>query len=330
VKHHPDRHGATLLQCRALASTAPAGDWRRPDAGSADARIDLKLLAFAARESLARSPEARARLGDLTPEQRPDLWAGTVQDGTARGFAVVLEEVASLLPHDPRSGPIPELLQRHPSDPLHGRQLQGTELRRHKDLLVASGGPRVRFGHKQGLLLVDRERELESHGFVRFEDRADRGTLDAFVPDLAERPRLFDARFLRPVLLRQGRELDALVLEGSLGRGPAGYRCQLALLGFKDEPFLRLQVRIENGHCDHRLRIRFLGLPRDGYVTHRCTNVAEPIDSNTGGFVAFTLVRACGRLSLEDGEVAVPGAQCRTAIAHEFRLGDRAALSPRG
>jgi hypothetical protein len=330
LKHHPDRHGATLLQCNARASEAASGEYITPAAGSADARIDLKLLAFAAQRALSQSTAARARLGDLTPQRRPDLWAGTVQDGTARGFAVVLEEIASLLPVEPRAGPIGEVLQQHAVDPLHGRQLQDKELRRHKDLLVSSGGVRVRFGHKQGLLLVDRARELESHGFVRFEDRADRGTLDAFVPDPAERARVFDPRFLRPVLFRQGRELDALVLEGTLGRGAAGYTCQLAVLGFKDEPFLRLQVRIDNRQADHRLRIRFLGLPRDGYVQHLCTDVGQWVDSAAGGFLACTLVRASGRLPADGGEVAVPGAQCRTAIVHEFRLGDRAAAPQRG
>jgi hypothetical protein len=330
LKHHPDRHGATLLQCNARAREAAPGEFITPAPGSADARIDLKLLGYAARRALAQSTAARARLGDLTPERRPDLWAGTVQDGTARGFAVVLEEIASLLPAEPRAGPIAGVLQQHAVDPLHGRQLQGKELRRHKDLLVSSGGVRVRFGHKQGLLLVDRARELESHGFVRFEDRADRGTLDAFVPDPAERARVFDPRFLQPVLFRQGRELDALMLEGTLGRGATGNPCQLAILGFKDEPFLRLQVRIDNRHADHRLRIRFLGLPNAGYVEHLCADVGGHVDSPAGGFSAYTLVRACGRLEVDGGEVPVPGAQCRTAITHEFRVGDRGAAARRG
>lgn len=331
MKHHPDRHGATLLQCTALAQQARAGDdCIRPGAGSADARIDLKLLAFAAQQAMARSGAARERLNQLSPGQRPDLWAGTVQDGTARGFAAALEEAASVLPQGPRSGPIAAVLQRLPHDPLQGRQLQARELRRHKDLLVTSAGPRVRFGHKQGLLLVDRERSLESQGFLRFEDRSDRGTLDAFVPDLAERPRLFDPRFLKPVLLRQGRELDALVLQGTLGRGRSGFPCELALLGFKDEPFLRLQVRIDNRHADHRLRIRFLGVPQHGYVQHFCTDVGEWTDSTAGGFLAFTLVRACGRLTVDDAEVAVPAAQCRDEVAHQFRIGAETAGPARG
>lgn len=320
MSHHPDRRGATLLQCAELAATAGDGPFAPPQPGSADARIDLKLLIHRARRAAGSDHRAAARLADFAAERRPDLWAGTVQDGTARGFAAALEEAASLLPEDPRAGPPEAVLARLPLDPLRGAEIAGKELRRRKDLLVASAGPRVRFARKTGLLLVDRDRQLESAAFVRFEDRSDRGTLDGFVPDPGERARLFDARFLQPVRHRQGADLDALLLAGRLGRGPNGFACRLAVLGFHDEPFLRLQLAVENRLTDHRLRVRFLGLP-PGYVTHACTDVAERVDAPAGAFDAFTLVRACGRLLVDGGEVAVPAAQCQGTLVHEFRLG---------
>jgi hypothetical protein len=45
------------------------------------------------------------------------------------------------------------------------------------------------------------------------------------------------------------------------------------------------------------------------------------VHSDAGGFVAFTLVRACGRLRVDGSEVAVPGAQCRGVVEHVFTLG---------
>ncbi len=319
MKSHPDRRGRTLLQCHA-ARESDLGPWDPPGPGSRDARIDLKLLAFRAQQALLHSTAARQRLLGLSPTLRPDLWAGTVQDGTARGFAVALEEAASLLPEDPRDGDPTAVLAAHPPDPLRGQILHGKDLRRRKDLLVTSAGPRVRFSRKEGLLLLDRDGGIRSQGFLRFEDRTDRGTLDGFAADPTERPRLFDPRFLQPVLHRQGPDLHALVLEGSLGRGRTGFPCRLALLGFPDEPFLRLTLRIDNPHPDHRLRARFLGLPRD-HIRHRCTDVAEPIDGPHGGFVAFTLVRACGTLLVDGTAVPTPAAQCLGPITHHFQLG---------
>jgi hypothetical protein len=54
---------------------------------------------------------------------------------------------------------------------------------------------------------------------------------------------------------------------------------------------------------------------------HDCTDVREQVENDAGGFVAFTLVRACGKLLVDGSEVAVPGAQCLGPVAHRFELG---------
>jgi hypothetical protein len=79
-------------------------------------------------------------------------------------------------------------------------------------------------------------------------------------------------------------------------------------------------VRIDNRHDDHRLRARFLGVPST-LIHHRCADVHEEAQNDAGGFVAFTLVRACDTLLVNGAPVAVPAAQCRGLVEHEFRLG---------
>jgi hypothetical protein len=315
LKQHPDRHAATLTQCADAAVRAGPGPFAPPGPGARDARIDLKLLAFRAQQACARSERARSRLAGLAAAEHPDLWAGTVQDGTARGFAVALEEAVSLAGASSPADAPPAA-----DDPVRVVVFTGNELRKKKDVLVAAAGARIRFARKTGVLFVSREPECNSVNCVRFEDRSDTGTLDAFAARADERPRVFSPQFLRATLLRQGPDFDQLDLEGRLGRGPMGFPCVLRFIGRKDEESVRLVVRVKNEHRDHRLRIRFLGIP-DAFVHHECTDVREKVESSAGGFLAFTLVRACGRLVVDGEEVAVPGAQCLGWIEHEFRLG---------
>ena len=304
---HPHRLAPTLAQLGVAE-----GAFEAPGAGSADCRIDLKLLQWRALEAARTSPKARARLAVFDPTTHAHLWAGTVQDGVARGFAAALEEAASLAP------------AAAPVDPFVGAEglvdLQGRELGRKKDILVASGGARVRFGRKDGLLFVHREGGLHSANFLRFEDRADHGTLDAPRLDEAERPRIFSAQFLKAVRYRTCKAADELVLEGNLGRGRKGHGCRIVVRGHRGEQQLRLTIRVDNRHTDHRLRARFLGIPRT-VVAHCCTEVGEVVQNDAGGFVAFTLVRSVGALDTAHGGVPTPAAQCSGPIEHEFLLG---------
>lgn len=312
MSSHPDRRAPTLAQLGAAT-----GDGEPPGAGSADARIDLKLMIARAERALQLSERARARLAALLPDAHPDLWAGTVQDGTARGFLAALEEAISLAP-PPAPAPPPML------DPLQVRTFVGKELRKKKDILVASAGARIRFSRKEGVQLVLRDAEVNSTNCLRFEAQQDVGTLDGFAARPEQRPRLFSAQFLQPTVLRQGPDFDQLVLQGRLGRTAAGFPVQLTFTGNKAEPFVSLRIRLDNQQQDHRLRLRLLGVPAP-CVQHACTDVGQWVDSPAGGFLAFTLVRACGRL-LVDGEVVpVPGAQCRGVLEHEFRFGQFAA-----
>ncbi|GAB4153815.1 MAG: hypothetical protein Fur0037_22570 [Planctomycetota bacterium] len=305
---HPDRQAPTLAQVR-----PPGGPFDPPKEGSFDARVDLKLLAHAARRAIGLSEKAREHLARFDEQEHPDLWAGTVRDGVARGFCAALEEAVSLAP-PPAPAPPPVV------DPLKVKTFVGRELRRKQDLLVASGGARIRFSRRQGVLLVDRERRIESANCLRFDDLRDCGTLDGFEAPPHERPRLFSAQFLHPSVLRQGPDFDELVLDGRLGRTAAGFPVRIVFTGRKSEPFVTLRIALENRHRDHRLRMRLLGVPEDA-VRHSCTDVCRRVDSPAGGFLAFTLVRACGRLSVDGEVVEVPGAQCLCRIEHEFRLG---------
>ena len=312
---HPDRRLATLA---AAAGTAPArGDAHPipPGAGAADCRIDLKLLQWRALRAAGSSAAVRARLAAFDPLLRPDLWAGTVQDGVARGFAVALEEAIALAPVSAVPA-VPAV----PDDPTRVQTFTGPQLRKKKDLLVDSGGSRVRFSRKEGVLFVDRDAGVHSTDCLRFEARTDLGTLDGFVADEAERPRLFSARFLQPVRYTAGAGHSELVLEGRLGRSARGFACRIVLSAASSDTRVRLRVHIDNRHTDHRLRARFLGVP-PALLEHACTDVHEQVENDAGGFVAFTLVRACGRLVVDGRSIETPAAQCPGPIEHEFLIG---------
>ena len=311
---HPDRRAATLAN---LAGAAPAGaaGCAPPGAGAFDCRIELKLLQWRALAAAARSPRAAAHLARWPQAAHPDLWAGTVQDGVARGFAVLLEEAIALA--EPEHAPQP------PPYPAAGPGVTaGKELRRKKDLLIASGGPRVRFSRKHGLVLVDREGGVHSENFLRFEARADHGTLDGFAGAPDERPRLYSAQFLQPQRYADTPAGQQLVLAGRLGRGPVGWPCEVELTGRADAAALELTVRIHRAPSGWRLRARFLGVAADA-IEHACTPVHETVQNDAGGFVAFTLVRACTTLLVDGIALAVPGAAGSGTIAHRFRIGSR-------
>ena len=310
---HPDRVAATLANLDDARAARPGSDFALPRAGARDCRIADKQLQWRALQAAARSERARARLAPFAADAHPDLWAGTVHDGVARGFAAALEEAIALapaLPDEPRP----------PDDPLHSQQFTGKELRKKKDLLVASGGSRVRFSRKEGLLFKDREGGLHSPNCLRFEARQDRGTLDDFCADEGERPRLYSAQFLQPQLYVQGPGYQELTLRGRFGRGPVTWNCELVLTGIDREPTVRLVLRIDNRQQGWRLRARFLGVP-GAAIAHECTDVREVVLNDAGGFVAFTLVRACGTLLVDGQPVAVPAAQCPGRIEHRFLLG---------
>lgn len=310
---HPDRAAATLANLR--AATDAAG-FAAPGAGAADCRIDLKLLQWRALQAIATSAASREHLRPFAREQHPDLWAGTVQDGVARGFAARLEEAIALAPPPPPPMPTPAPLADSPGAKI----VAGRDLKKHKDLLVASGGARVRFTRKEGLLFVDRGADLHSSNCLRFEARRDLGTLDEFVPAVDERPRLYSAQFLQPrryVAAPAGHEL---LLAGRLGRGAIGWDCELELTGRPDEASVRAVLRLDNRQRAMRLRARFLGLPLAA-IAHECTPVHEVVANDARGFVAFTLVRSVETLRVDGAAVAAPGAACRGPLEHVFRLG---------
>jgi hypothetical protein len=317
VRSHPDRCAVTLATLPAARQRQGPGPYAPPGAGARDCRIDLKLLQWRALAASARSAAARDRLHEFEPGLRPDLWAGTVQDGVARGFAAALEEAIDL-GSVPGPGP-------RPVDPTRAQVFVGTALHRKKDLLVKSSGPRVRFSRKEGVLFVDRETDRHLVDCLQFEARSDRGTLDGFGADEAERPRVFSARFLQPAHYSTGDDDDCLVLEGRLGRTRAGFPCRVTIQGTTGQPRLLLRIAVENRHRDHRLRLRFVGMPPE-LVEHECTDVREVIADDRVGQLAFTLVRACERLLVDGRPVAAQaGAQCAGWIEHRFWLGRRQA-----
>ncbi|MCA8942642.1 MAG: hypothetical protein KDB80_08815 [Planctomycetes bacterium] len=304
---HPDRRARTLAQ-RVHAS----GEFAPPGAGSADARVDLELLSAATTHALESrgTPAARERLAGL---DSADLRAGTVQDGCARGFAVALEEAASLC-EPPPSDPEPAF---EATDRIVGR-----DLRRRREFVLKSGGSRVRFARKSGITLIDRSDDTAQPDCIRFEDRTDVGDLDGFAPADQERPRLFHPGFLRPAELVETKAATRLTLHGSLGRRAMSFPCELVFDARRDEEVVRMTVRIENRHDDHRLRIRFF---RSGHlVWHRGTPAWETVFTNGTTFTAATMVRANGRLRVDDEVIAVPGAQCHGWIEHRFLLGSGA------
>ena len=172
---------------------------------------------------------------------------------------------------------------------------------------------------------MDRQRDIHQENCIRFEDQADVGCLDGFVPKEGDRPRLFNPAFLRPTRLLHSRTRHELVLAGRLGRRRHGYSCELRFVGHKDEAGIRLTVTIHNQHPDHRLRIRFLGFPQPEYLGLFQDSPRFPPWENVHAqgrtFVAATLVRACGRLRVGDDYVMVPEAQCLCQISHEFAIG---------
>jgi len=305
---HPDRAAATLANIDEERLRRGPGPFAAPGDGAADCRIGLKQLLWRALRAAERSPRARERLAAVGLATRPDVAAGTVQDGVARGLAVAFEEAISFAAPDPAI------------DLGSAALVTGKELRKKKDLLVKSGGSRVRFSRKEGLLYVDRDGGAHSANCLRFEARRDLGTLDGFVGDDAERPRIYSAQFLQPLRYATGNGITQLVLAGRLGRGPVGWPCELEATGLESESTLRLAIRIDNRLDGYRLRARFLGIPLAA-IEHECTPVHEAVANDAGGFVAFTLVRSCGTLLVDGAPVAAPAAQCRGPIEHRFRLG---------
>lgn len=312
LRPHPDRLASTLAARALLPPQACEGPFQRPEPGSADARVDLKLFAWRVQQALRErgTEPARARLAELDGE---DLRAGTVQDGTARGLFVAYEEALSLCAPAPPPPAEP--------DPQLG-PAERKQLRRRRDFLVASGAARVRFMRRDGVLLVDRAHDLHLEDCIAFEDRTDEGTLDGFAPRPGERPRLFSPRFLQPVRHEQDGARDLLVLEGRLGVRARGYPCRLRFEGRKDESAVRLTVAVENGQHDHRLRIRFRGFADAARIGREGTPGFEVVRTPGGRtFVAATLVRACGRLRVGEALVPTPAAQCPGWIEHRFTLG---------
>jgi len=307
---HPDRLAATLLQV--LQAEAAAGPATTPSPGSADCRIDLKQRIYRAEQAMQRSAAAREHLAPLARERHPDLWAGTVRDGVAHGFAARLEEACSLAP---------DLLpEPSPTDEL--QTIEGRDLRRKKDLLVASGGARARFSRKGGLLLVDREHDLNSNNCLWFEARRDHGTLDAFVDAPDERARLLSAQYLKPVRYVTGKPSTELTLEGRLGRGVIGWPCRVIVRGRASDEHLSIDIELPRVVVGWRLRSRFLGVPAER-LHHACTPVRECIDNARGGFVADTLIRSCAQLTVGDEQIATPDAADPGPLRHRFSFGNR-------
>ncbi len=314
---HPHRRCASLAMAAQLPASAFVGPFVAPGPDALDARIDLKSLRRRVLHALATrgTPAAHARLEGL---DSADLAAGTVQDLVARGYAVALEEAASLCKPAPDEPPFD----------VGGTPATPKDLRRKKDFLVASGGARFRFSRRGGLQFIDRERELNVEHCVRFEDRTDVGTLDRFVAKEGELPRRFDAAFLDPIAYRQGELGDELILDGWLGRTSRDLPCRLTLVGRRDESFVRLTVRIDNRRRDHRLRIRFHGMPDVAPIVGIDAGPLERIVTAHGGYHAATLVRSCGRVAIggglddaDDELVEVPDAQCLRVVECTFHLG---------
>ena len=305
-----ERAAANLAQrASASASLSPCA---MPGPGSADARVDLKLAAWQVQHALATrgTAAARQRIAGL---DAPDLVAGTVQDGTARGLLLAYEEALSLCTK-PLLEPDPFL------DPLT-RVLEGKPLRKQREHLIETGGARVRFARKSGVHLIDRDAGVNVEHCLGFEDQTDAGTLDGFVAVEGERPRLFSAAFLQPVQVLRCAAGDRLLLRGRLGRTPHGYPCAMVIEGRRDEQTVRIVLRVENRHANHRLRVRFLSVPR-AVIASEGSPGFEEIAVGHRRFIAATLVRACGKLKVDTDEVPVPGAQVFGWIEHRFRLGN--------
>ncbi|MEE2887679.1 MAG: hypothetical protein VX951_09655 [Planctomycetota bacterium] len=316
---HPDRQAETLAQRAALleqAKSADANSNGQSPSNPGDARVDLQLLRYRALRAL-RERGTDAAMAAIAGLDSADFTAGTVQDGTARGLMVRLEEVLSLCTPRP---PTDDWVRQAGDDP-HTVITTGKELRRKRDILVASDGARVRISRRSGCLLVDRRRGIHEEHCIQFEDQADVGCLDDFRPDDKQRPRLYSPAFLLPTYLHQGPIEDRLVLEGQLGRGQKGHPCKITLVGRKDEAGIRMTVWVLNRHLDHRLRIRFVGLSDGSYVSHRGTPGFEHVHAGGRTFLAATLLRACGRLRVGNDYLPTPAAQLLKPIEHSFGLG---------
>lgn len=307
---HPDRLTATLHQVLASDDALPSNPPSPPGIGSADCRIDLKQWIHRARRAMAASPEAARHLAPLSEARHPDLWAGTVPDGVARGFAARLEEACSLADTwDEADAPEPTV-ERH----------EGRALRRKKDLLVAAGRARVRFTRKGGLLLVVRDRDLNTENCLWFEARRDHGTLDGFVGAPDERPRLFSAQFLKPTEYVRTEHTTTLTLAGDLGHGRDSWGCCVKLRGDQRRDALSMSIELPRSPHGWRLRSRLLGVPED-LARHACEPVRERVDDPRGGFLADTLIRSCGVLCVGDEQVATPAAAAPGPLVHRFELG---------
>lgn len=316
---HPDRRAETLAQRAVLLEQSQGTATNsngQPAPGVVDARVDLHLLRYRALRAL-RERGTDAAMAAIAGLDSPDLAAGTVQDGTARGLMVRLEEVLSLC----KPCPAVDDWARQAADDPHTVTTLGKELRRKRDILIASDGARIRVSRRSGCLLVDRRHGIHEEHCIQFEDQADVGCLDGFRPDGNQRPRLFSPAFLQPAYLHQGPVEDRLILEGQLGRGKRGHPCRVTLVGRKDEAGVRMKVWILNRHVDHRLRIRFVGLRDASYVSHRGTPGFEQVHARGRTFLAATLVRACGRLRVGDDYLSTPAAQVLEPIEHSFGLG---------
>ena len=112
------------------------------------------------------------------------------------------------------------------------------------------------------------------------------------------------------------------MLAGRLGRSADGWACELVLTGIDSEPTVRMSLTIDNQQQNQRLRARFLGVD-PALIEHQCTDVAEHVENDFGGFVAFTLVRSVGTLQVGADPIATPQAQCLGKLEHAFRLGAR-------
>lgn len=304
---HPDRAATTLANVDAEAARRGPGPFAAPGPGAADCRIGQKLLQWRALAAVQQAPAAAARLAPFARDTHPDLWAGTVRDGTSRGFQAALEEAVALAPNAPQAPPADRART----------FVVGKDLRKRRELLVEHQGVAARFSRRDGLAVQLPGLE-PSPNCLRFEARRDLGTLDGFVADPAERPRLFSAQFLQPVEYSTGPGGAELLLRGRLGRGPIGWPCELRLRAAPGG--VSLALRLEHRVPGYRLRARFLGLPAAAIV-HHCTDVCEVVRNDAGGFVAFTLVRANGTLLVDGAEVAVPGALDFGTLEHTFVLG---------
>jgi hypothetical protein len=321
---HPDRLAttlATLQAARAARATPASGDFAPIGSGSADCRIELKMAQWRALQAAAASPAAAEHLAGYAREDVPELWAGTVQDGVARGFLVRLEEVCSLEPEV--QAPAAEPNATDVSAPTGKRTVfTGKELRRKKDILIASASSRVRFSRKGGLLFVDREHEINSENCLWFEGRRDAGSLDGFIGADDERARLFSAQFLKPQRFLQSKHYCELELVGRLGRGAIGWPCRVVIIGDANAANLQLTIELGATVPGWRLRSRFLGVPEQ-LVHHHCMPVRELVTTEHGGFVADTLVRSCATLVVDGEPMPVPDAGSPSAICHTFSLGKR-------